>query len=233
MGVYNDLLRGKDLASRLQKDAQSVNSDQHIRINFSPDRIKDRRNSELQKKFAEEARRRARMINHGFEEIRILSGNVGYLKMNRFMGSHAAFETAAVAMQFLSNSDAVIIDLRWNPGGESAMVQFLSSYFFGEDPQLLDVFHFRENNRIEQLWSLPYVPGHKLVHADLYFLTSGLTFSAAEGMVYDLQALKRAVVVGEITMGGAHPVDIVTIEDKFLINLPYAFSKNPITQDNF
>lgn len=233
VGVYNNLLRGQDLASRLQKDAQSVNGDRHISINFSPDRIKDRLNPKLQKKLSEEARRRARMINHGFEEIHILAGNVGYLKMNRFMGSPAAFETAAAAMQFLANCDAVIIDLRWNPGGESTMVQFLSSYFLGEEPQLLDVFHFRENNRIEQVWSLPSVPGHKLEHADLYFLTSGLTFSAAEGMAYDLQALKRAVVVGETTMGGAHPVDIVTIEDKFLVSLPYAFSRNPITQGNF
>jgi hypothetical protein len=83
------------------------------------------------------------------------------------------------------------------------------------------------------MWSLPYVPGQKLEHTDLYILMSGLTFSAAEGMAYDLKALKRAIVVGESSMGGAHPVDRVTVKDKFIVNIPYAFSKNPITQDNF
>ena len=195
-GTYDDLCRGRDLAAQLQKDAKSVNEDPHIRITFAPEEIASMKDPERQKIAREEAVRRARAIHHGFEEIRILPGHVGYLKLNRFMGSLEAFETAESAMCFLAGCPAVIVDLRWNPGGESSMVQFLCSYFFSEEPQLLDVFHFRENNRIEQLWTLPYVPGQRFEHADLYILTSGLTFSAAEGMAYDLQALDRAVIVG-------------------------------------
>jgi len=232
-GGYDKLSQASDLASCLQEDAQSVNHDRHIAVYFAPDRINAMKDQELQRRENENSLLKARMNNHGFEEIRILPGNIGYLKLNSFSGTKAAFETAVAAMQFLSNCDAVIIDLRWNPGGESSMVQFISSYFLEDDPELLDVFYFREKNRIEQLWSLPYVPGHKLEHADLYLLTSRLTFSAAEGMAYDLKALKRAIVVGEVSMGGAHPVDRVAVDDKFLVNIPYAYSKNPITQDNF
>lgn len=232
-GEYDKLVQGKDLAKRLQKDTQSINGDRHIRVYYSPEFIKNKKNPELQKKLTEEAQHRARMNNYGFVEIRILPGNIGYLKMNSFDGSQAAFDTAAAAMQFLASSYAVIIDLRWNPGGDSRMVQVISSYFLGKDPEILDVFHFRENNRIEQLWSLPYVPGRTLEHVDLYILTSGLTFSAAEGLAYDLKALKRATIVGETTMGGAHPVDTIIIKDKFLVWVPHAVSKNPITQGNF
>jgi hypothetical protein len=232
-GTYEGLSRGLDLAAHLQKDAKSINGDPHIRITFAPERITSMKDPERQRIFAEEAARRARAIHHGFEEIRILPGHVGYLKLNRFMGSPEAFQTAESAMSFLAGCRAVIVDLSWNPGGESSMVQFLCSYFFSEEPQLLDVFHFRENKRIEQLWTLPYVPGRRLEHADLYILTSGLTFSAAEGMAYDLQALDRAVIVGETTMGGAHPVAEVIIEDKFLISLPCSYSKNPVTKSNF
>ena len=232
-GVYDKLKQGPDLARQLQEDAQSVIQDRHIAIYYAPDRINAMQDPELQRKQKENSFLKARMNNHGFEEIRILPGNIGYLKLNSFSGTKAAFETAVAAMQFLSNSDAVIIDLRWNPGGESSMVQFICSYFLGDDPELLDVFHFREGHRVEQMWSLPYVPGQKLEHTDLYILTSGLTFSAAEGMAYDLKALKRAIVVGESSMGGAHPIDRVTVKDKFIVNIPYAFSKNPITQDNF
>jgi C-terminal processing protease CtpA/Prc len=232
-GTYVRLSCGRDLAAHLQKDAKSVNGDPHIRITFAPEEIASMKDPERQKIVREEAARRAHAIHHGFEEIRILPGHIGYLKLNRFMGSPEAFETAESAMCFLAGCPAVIVDLRWNPGGESSMVQFLCSYFFSEEPQLLDVFHFRENNRIEQLWTLPYVPGRRLEHADLYILTSGLTFSAAEGMAYDLQALDRAVIVGETTMGGAHPVAEVIIEDKFLISLPCSYSKNPVTKSNF
>jgi C-terminal processing protease CtpA/Prc len=232
-GDYDKLIHGKDLAKRLQKDTRSINGDRHITIYFSPEYIKNIKDSELQKKIKEKAQLRARTNNYGFKEIRILPGNIGYLKMNSFNGSQEAFNTATAAMQFLANSYAVIIDLRWNPGGDSKMVQFISSYFLGKEPKILDVFHFRENNRFEQLWSLPYVPGRSLEHADLYILTSGLTFSAAEGLAYDLKALNRATIVGETTMGGAHPVDIVFIKDKFLLNIPHAFSRNPITQKNF
>ena len=232
-GEYNKLKQGPDLARHLQEDARSVIQDRHIAIYYAPDRINAMQDPELQRKQKENSLLKARMNNHGFEEIRILPGNIGYLKLNSFSGTKAAFETAVAAMQFLSNSDAMIIDLRWNPGGESSMVQFICSYFLGDDPELLDVFHFREGHRVKQMWSLPYVPGQKLEHTDLYILTSGLTFSAAEGMAYDLKALKRAIVVGENSMGGAHPVDRVTVKDKFIVNIPYAFSKNPITQDNF
>jgi hypothetical protein len=232
-GEYNELNQGPELARHLQEDARSVNQDRHIAIYYAPDRINAMQDPELQRKQKENSLLKARMNNHGFEEIRILPGNIGYLKLNSFSSTKAAFETAVAVMQFLSNSDAVIIDLRWNPGGESSMVQFICSYFLGDDPELLDVFHFREGHRVKQIWSLPYVPGQKLEHTDLYILTSGLTFSAAEGMAYDLKALKRAIVVGEISMGGAHPVDKVTVKDKFIVNIPYAFSKNPITQDNF
>jgi hypothetical protein len=232
-GEYDKFFQGSDLAKRLQKDTQSINGDRHIRVYYSPEHIKNKRDPERQKKLAEEARYRARMNNYGFVEIRILPGNIGYLKMSSFDGSRAAFDTAASAMQFLASSYAVIIDLRWNPGGDSRMVQVISSYFLGNDPEILDVFHFRENNRIEQLWSLPYVPGRTLEHVDLYILTSGLTFSAAEGFAYDLKALKRATIVGETTMGGGHAIDTVIIKDKLLVNVPYAISKNPITQENF
>jgi len=232
-GAYDGLLNCKDLAARLHRDAQSVNRDRHIAVYYLPERIQNQQNPQLQKKQAQEARQRARMNNHGFREARILAGNIGYLKMNGFDGTRAAFETATAAMQFLASSYAVIIDLRWNPGGDSRMVQLISSYFLGSDPQILDVFHFRESNRIEQLWSLPYVPGRTLEGVDVYILTSGFTFSAAEGLAYDLQALKRATIVGETTMGGGHAVETVTIKDKLLVNIPHAVSINPVTRKNF
>ncbi len=84
-----------------------------------------------------------------------------------------------------------------------------------------------------QLWSLPYVPGRKPVQAELYILTDGYTFSAAEGLAYDLQALKKAIIAGTPTAGGAHAVEIHTVLDSFTLFIPVAFSRNPVTGTNF
>ena len=46
-----------------------------------------------------------------------LPGNVGYLELTGFMSPEAAAGPAAAAMNFLANTDALIIDLRKNGGG--------------------------------------------------------------------------------------------------------------------
>ena len=68
----------------------------------------------------------------------------------------------------------------------------------------------------------------------MYVLTSRITFSAAEYFTYNLQALKRATVVGEVTAGGgAHSTSIERIDDRFNIRVPYGRPINPITKTDW
>ena len=231
-GQYDAVKGGRELGQRITADLQALCEDRHVVVAYTPERIL-RQKSTDPRVLAEEELESSRSDNFGFKELRIMSGNVGYLKISSFSGSQEALAVAAAAMRFLSNCDAIIMDLRFNPGGDSAMVQFLASYFLSEEPVLLDEFHYRRNNRIGQIWSLPYVPGKKPVQADLYILTDGYTFSAAEGLAYDLQALKKAVIAGTPSAGGAHAVEIHTIMDSFTLFIPVAFSKNPVTGTNF
>jgi len=62
---------------------------------------------------------------------------------------------------------------------------------------------------------------------------SGMTYSAAEALAYDLQALKRATIVGEKSRGGAHLVDFQLLGDGYLLTLPTARAINPITGTNW
>ena len=67
----------------------------------------------------------------------------------------------------------------------------------------------------------------------VFVLTSARTFSGGEEIAYNLQALKRAVVVGERTIGGAHPVDVYQVHPHFDIRVPTARAINPITGTNW
>ena len=175
-------------------------------------------------------------MNFGFEKVERLSGNVGYLKLNGFMEPQTgAGEIAAAAMSFLSNTDALIIDLRQNRGGSPNMVALLSTYLFAGPPVHLNDISFRtpEGNRINQLWTLPYVPGKRYVNKEVYILTSNLTFSAGEGFAYNLQAQKRAITVGETTGGGANPGGGVRLHDHFTVFIPTGQAINPVTKTNW
>ena len=57
--------------------------------------------------------------------------------------------------------------------------------------------------------------------------------AGGEELAYDLQALKRAVVVGETTRGGAHPVDVFDLDDWFHFMVPVGRAINPITKTDW
>jgi C-terminal processing protease CtpA/Prc len=140
-----------------------------------------------------------------------------------FMG-----DTAAAAMTFLGNSQALIIDLRQNGGGSPDGVALIASYLFEQAVRMNDIYD-RPSNETRQFWTLPYVPGKRFVGKDVYVLTSSRTFSAAEDFTYALKNLKRVTVVGEVTGGGAHPVGPRRISDHFVIVVPMGRSISSIT----
>jgi C-terminal processing protease CtpA/Prc len=78
------------------------------------------------------------------------------------------------------------------------------------------------------------VPGKRLgLGKPVYVLTSKRTFSAAEEFTYNLKNLKRAVIVGEVTGGGAHPGGGHPINAHFGIGVPSGRAINPISKTNW
>jgi retinol-binding protein 3 len=182
--------------------------------------------------------RQVRSDNYGFEEAKRLPGNVGYLKVMFFTDPDLVGPTVAAAMTFLSHTGALIIDLRHNMGGVPDTVDLLATYFFSaQSPVHLNDLSLREKgtaeHSVQQFWTLPYVPGRRYLGKEVYILTSPDTKSAGEEFTYDLQALKRAVIVGEPTWGGANPGDIVPLGDDFFAFIPTGEAINPITKTNW
>jgi C-terminal processing protease CtpA/Prc len=126
----------------------------------------------------------------------------------------------------------LIIDLRKNGGGDPAMVTLLSSYLFAESTHLTSIY-WREDDRTVQFWTHPYVPGPRLATTPVYVLTSSDTFSGAEDLTYNLQQLKRATIVGEVTGGGAHPGGGFAIDQHFEVGIPTGRSISPVSGTNW
>ena len=68
--------------------------------------------------------------NCRFEKVKILSHNIGYLKFNEFPDASICRTTVAAAMASLNHADAIIFDLRDNPGGYANMVALIATYLF-------------------------------------------------------------------------------------------------------
>ncbi len=230
---YQDPIAFQDV---LTKDMVTISKDKHFRTVFNPKGIAEQKQAvtpEDEQKLHDQMVERNSMGNFGFNEVKILEGNIGYLDLRSFQGTEYAGDTAVAAMNFLSNADAIIIDLRQNGGGSPQMIQLITSYLFDEEPVHLNNFYNRPLDKHKQTWTLPHVPGKRNPEADVYVLTSKGTFSAAEEFSYNLKNLKRATLIGETTGGGAHPGGTLTATDRFQVWVPTGRAINPITQTNW
>ncbi|MGX1928657.1 S41 family peptidase [Flagellimonas sp. 2504JD4-2] len=237
-GGYKNVDDPDEFAQILTDDLQSVSKDLHLRVRFDPEGISQRRNASLSAEdsiaFVENRLKRNRARNYGFKEVRILDGNIGYLNLSGFSNVDAESGAAAqAAMNFLSNVDALIIDLRVNGGGSPSMIQLITSYLYDEHPVHLNSFYNRPEDSHSQTWTLPYVPGKRSPNVDVYILTSSSTFSAAEEFSYNLRNLERATLIGEVTGGGAHPGGTQIATDRFTVWTPTGRAINPITNTNW
>ena len=229
-GAYDSIANGDAFAERLTTDLREVSHDKHLGVNFSPAVLPKMPPSEGPDKTA--MRRQLERMNCGFEKAERLPPNIGYLKFNMFASPDICGPTATAAMNFLGNVDALIIDLRENGGGDPKMVAYISSYLFEQRTHLNDLYN-RKEDKTEEFWTTPDVPGKRLGNKPVFVLTAKRTFSGAEEFTYNLKNLKRATIIGETTGGGAHPVSPHRIDDHFMIGVPFARAINPISKTNW
>lgn len=233
-GSYGKISTGQELAKVLTTDLQAITKDRHVRVNCSTEKMPQRQGK--QGPSATEIKQRQeemKIRNGGFTKVERLPGNIGYFRLDGFMDPELGKEPLHAAMLFLKNTDALIIDLRYNGGGTPLMIRDLCSYFFDEKPVHLNSMYFRKDNRVEEFWTHKSVPGPRYLNKDVYLLTSAFTFSGAEECAYNFQTQKRGTIIGERTGGGAHPGGTVPVADHYMIFIPTGRAINPITKTNW
>jgi C-terminal processing protease CtpA/Prc len=246
---YVDAEKGRTLASRLLQDAgagrwdasadpasfaksmtaylREISGDGHLGLDYASRPLPESTDSTYAAENLE--RWYGAGINHGFEEIRRLDGHIGYLNLRVFAPVSMAGDVASAAMTLLAQSDALIVDLRANGGGYGNMVELLAGYLFDQQQELSGTYNRPSGIRTHST-TPSWVPGRRFGgKKPLYILISQKTFSAAEQFAYDLQAARRAVIVGETSGGGAHPFEYRRVGQHFMLWLPESRSVNPIT----
>ncbi len=231
-GYFDQFENNDTFATALTNTVQAINKDKHMRIwsnqpNINSEKSQERTVDEYITRID-----RSRAANSGFNTVKILDGNVGYLDLRGFAGMETGKDIADAYMKLMSRTDAIIIDLSKNGGGSPSMVQYLCSYFF-DQKLLLNSLYWREGNSTQEFWTLDEVGGIKLNDVPLFIITSEKTFSGAEEFSYNMQTQKRATLVGQTTGGGANPGRSMNINDNLRIFIPMGRAINPITKTNW
>jgi len=227
-GGYDSVNDAKEFGELVEADLRAVTKDQHLRFGV-PDPQRHVPATTTDDPAAQRAAWLADMRrgNYGLMKAEILPGNVGYLRVRRFEPPELTGDTLVGVMGFLANVDAIIVDVRSCHGGSAHTMPFFCAYFLDKPTSLYDM-EFRGDDFTERFWTQAYVPGKRIANVPMYILTSGYTFSGAEGFAYRFQVLKRAKVVGEVTMGGANAGGILDVPPFFTVWMPMG---RPVDRD--
>jgi hypothetical protein len=230
------------LATALTQDLQSLNGDKHLRLLYS---VAELPGPAGQAEHGDEAAELAAMTAYaertagGVARAERLEGNVGYLDLRPLLFPPVvAGEAVAAAMTLIAPAEVLLLDLRRCLGGSPDMVAMVCSYLFGDEPvHLIDIIDRPAADgtaAVRQSWTMPFTPGRRFgPDKPVFVLTSGTTFSGAEELSYDLQQLGRAIVVGERTRGGAHPVERFPIRPHLQATIPIARAHSPVSGGNW
>jgi hypothetical protein len=234
-GGYDGAGTRKAFMDLLSEDLRNFGNDRHFRVRYDPEFKEDEdEDRPPTAKEREEMKAMAARRGFGIAKAEILPGNVGLLDLRGFGPTEGVGPALSAAMAMLSGTDAFILDLRQNGGGSPETVAFLCSYFFDEgDSRHLNDIYNRPRNHTRQFWTVA-VPGPRYGGTrPVWVLTSGRTFSGGEECAYDFQTQKRAVLVGEVTGGGANPGGAVALGEGFLAFVPTGRAINPVTKTNW
>ena len=233
-GDYEGAKTIEAFAEALSHDLREFGDDGHFRVDFDPE-FDPARESEDHVPTAEEAaQRRAEMAQwgYGISRTQRLPGNIGYLDLRGFGPTEMVGAAYDAAITLLAGTDALVLDLRSNGGGEPESVSYLLSHFFAEgDRRHLNDLYNRPSNRTREYWTTSFVPVRYL--KPITVLTSKFTFSGGEECAYDLQTQKRATLIGETTGGGAHPGEGVALGHGLVAFVPNGRAINPITHTDW
>lgn len=208
----------KELAATITKSLQDFSHDGHMYVRY--DTANSRTLLQQQKEtgkngngntVSEESRNKepdpfyygpaAAEYNYGFESVRISKDNIGYLELSEINISRKSLPILYATMNFVTNTRALVIDLRNNGGGGSDTGAVLESFFLPEHTPLIT---FVSRTGEQSTDSTVSWLKEKRYERPVFILVSGKTASAAEAFAFSMQKTGRAMVIGQRSAGAAN-----------------------------
>jgi hypothetical protein len=216
-GAYDSVADPSRLSQLLTTDLRSVNHDLHLSVSYSAGNPGGGgRGGGGALGFLSRAQ------HFALGRVDVLPGNIGFIDITGFSVEGQARDIIVSALEYLQTTDAMIIDVRRNRGGDGELVNFLVSHFTGPDTLATNTVRLRAGNRSFTRYTLASVPGPRRPDVPLYVLTSRATGSAGEAFAFVLQNLKRATVIGDRTAGAGHNVSIIPSGHGFQTGISYS-----------
>ena len=141
-------------------------------------------------------------------ETRMISPRVGYLAFDHFLVPVMERFVSALAELRASGAEALVIDVRGNPGGLVLMVRGIGGYLVG-DPDTSLGRMTTQAGTLELTANPP--PPAQVFHGKVAVLVDELSASTAEVFAAGLQAIGRARVFGQPSAGRALPSTFISL----------------------
>jgi carboxyl-terminal processing protease len=146
-----------------------------------------------------------------FEATR-LDGNIGYMRFNAFIPP--VDERFADAIEWMGDAAGLIIDIRGNDGGVWPVRKLLAERLVGERV-LAWTYRSRDGSRDVYL-----DPAETVHEGPVVVLIDGASESSAEEFAGALQAIDRAVIVGERSPGRVLVADFMELPNGTILIYP-------------
>lgn len=233
-GQFKEVKDWKAFAMRSTQILQDVSQDGHMYVNFDPATTatlkapiqQNEAQTEDQFYHGADAKRR----NFGFSKAAVLDGNVGYIQLSEINISSKSLSVLHSTMDFISNTDTLIIDLRHNGGGGSEVGAVLETYFYSKPTTFLE-FKSRDG-KTEISHTVNWLTSDRYLKP-LFIIVDRGTASAAEAFAFSMQSTHRATVIGERSAGAAHMNSWYAINNEIYLSVSTAAPTLPGTELNW
>lgn len=231
-GEFRDARTAAGLLALIDSKVGPVVDDRHFRVRYVGPEVtagfsEAPPSAEDIAAFQEEVRLRGGEV----PEARWLAGNVGYLRIRMFLDTPPAAEKLAAALTMLSDVSALIIDVRGAPGGDPAGVANAVGHLVSQRTPTVRTVNPHDAASSRTYYAEPKAPN--FADRPIYVLIDRRTGSGAEEFAYDLQALRRATLVGQTTYGAATPGGFRPLAKGFAAFIPMEQVANTLTGANW